>query len=190
MFKKVRDERGGLVTSRFKYRAIIACRARGCGRGHNTCARRAAGGVSGRDRNPHRRRRQSNPPDHRSDPQGRSARIHARRPLSRCHRYAAGDIRPSGESRRQRARSGQGLSLWPRDGRRLAHRDRCRKAGAYRQSDGARCRRKAFRRGWCSISRPSIAPRSCARLRSTARRAPTRSSRHATRLWLRAIRAR
>ncbi len=56
----------------------------------------------------------------------RHPRLHARRSLSGGDRHSADRVPAAAGVRRDRPRAGQGLSLRPRDGGRLAHRDRCR----------------------------------------------------------------
>ena len=98
--------------------------------------------IPGRKRRPAWRGRRPHPPGRRSQPQHRVARLHACRSLSRRRRPAAGDVPVPAEDRRAGTRPDQGVPLRPGHAGRLAHRDRCGRAGAHRQGVRARRRRR------------------------------------------------
>src|ERR1700683_4992862 len=58
---------------------------------------------------------------HGFEPQDRSARLYAGRPLPRHPRHPPGDVSIAGQGRRERPRPDQGVSLRPDDARRVAH---------------------------------------------------------------------
>ena len=76
------------------------------------------------------------------EPEGRSRRLHARRPLPRGDRPAAGRLQAAAQGRRAGARPGQGVPLRPDHAGRLAHRARHQGSGAGGQGLHARRRRR------------------------------------------------